>query len=774
MKKHFILPFFASILLLALLSLYSCDNVAPGIEESENIVTETSGTETSGTEMSGTETSDTEMSDTEKSDTEKSDTETSDTETSDTETSGTETSGIETSDTEISDTETSDSEKSDSEKSDTEKSDTETSDIETSDTETSYTETDKTENVPPQNTYTVIWKNHDGTVLETDENVVFGTTPSYNGTTPQRETTAEFTYTFMGWILDVSSESGEITYIAQFTSTTNVYTVIWKNYDGTVLETDEDVAYGTTPSYNSDTPQKAATAEFSYTFIGWTPDISAVNGNITYTAQYTSTTNAYTVIWENYDGAVLETDEDVLFGTTPSYNGTTPQRGTTAEFTYTFAGWTPDINAVNGNITYTAQYTSTTNVYTVIWENYDGTVLETDEDVAYGTIPSYNGDTPQKAATAEFSYTFIEWTPDISAVNGNVTYTARYIPITNAYTVIWKNYDGTVLETDEDVSFGTTPSYNGATPQRETSAEFYYTFIGWTPDISAVNGDVTYTAKFQEQSLFAFSETGVGYSVDAYYGNSTKVIFPSQYNGKDIVEIGSGVLYNNDKVLEVVLPDTVTKIGNLSFSNCSKLYKINIPAECQYIGDYVMMNTNVEEITLPASISTIGYKWLYKSPIKTLRFEGNPNQFVGNYFGVVSGTISLSTSSGNYLEDHFNRTTEESKETVNVGVGYLPKYYYNRWTLKSNNRWFNATVDGEQIRVFANGNNSNYTYTEILERTEKKDGGRKVYWYTYTYMRGAFALLPTTLTTIEISRNSEVNTSVLIGYASHLTISYYD
>ena len=43
--------------------------------------------------------------------------------------------------------------------------------------------------------------------------------------------------------------------------------------------------------------------------------------------------NAYTVTWNNYDGAQLEQDTNVLYGATPNYGGATPKRDATAEFT---------------------------------------------------------------------------------------------------------------------------------------------------------------------------------------------------------------------------------------------------------------------------------------------------------------------------------------------------------------------------------------------------------------------------------------------------------
>ena len=149
--------------------------------------------------------------------------------------------------------------------------------------------------------------------------------------------------------------------------------------------------------------------------------------------------------------------------------------------------------------------------FTVTWKNYDGTILETDENVEYGTTPEYNGATPTKTATAQYTYTFSGWDKDITAVTGDVTYTAQFTETTNSYTVTWKNDDGTILETDENVEYGTTPTYDSATPTKADYAEYRYIFNSWTDGtneyavddtLPAVTGDVVYTATFITASRF--------------------------------------------------------------------------------------------------------------------------------------------------------------------------------------------------------------------------------------------------------------------------------
>ena len=386
------------------------------------------------------------------------------------------------------------------------------------------------------NAYTVTWVDDDSTELEVDYDVLYGATPEYNGATPAKEATAQYTYTFKGWTPTISPVTGNVTYTAEYNEAVRKYTVTWVDEDGTELEKDENVEYGMMPEYNGTEPSKAKDAQYTYKFDGWTPEIVSVTGDAVYTATYKATTNAYTVTWKNDDGTVLEKDENVLYGTTPSYDSDEPAKAATAEYTYTFDKWTPEVVDVTGDAVYTATFTATKNAYTVTWVDEDGTELELDENVEYGTMPEYNGATPVKEATARYTYTFDKWTPEVVEVTGNATYKATYKATTNAYTVTWVNDDDSVLETDTNVEYGTMPEYNGSTPTKAATAEYTYTFKGWDPEVVSVTGDATYKATYSQTAnsydltiKYAYedgSEAADTYSETLEYGKTYDVESP--------------------------------------------------------------------------------------------------------------------------------------------------------------------------------------------------------------------------------------------------------
>jgi hypothetical protein len=78
------------------------------------------------------------------------------------------------------------------------------------------------------------------------------------------------------------------------------------------------------------------------------------------------------------------------------------------------------------------------------------------------------------------------------------TYTVEEETETKTYTIRWLNYDGTVLEIDEEVPEGETPMYNGATPTRAEDSQYTYTFKGWDKTVVAATADATYTATYTQ------------------------------------------------------------------------------------------------------------------------------------------------------------------------------------------------------------------------------------------------------------------------------------
>ena len=277
---------------------------------------------------------------------------------------------------------------------------------------------------PKPVTYTITWKNYDGKVLELDEGVVKDSTPTYDGLTPNRESDAQFTYTFQGWTPEVKAATADAEYVATYKTETNKYTVTWKNENGTVLKT-EDVFYGTTPVYQGETPTKDSTVEHTYTFEKWTPDVAPITGNTTYVASFKEEARKYNVTWKNADGSVLKTDS-VPYGAVPMYGETAPTQDPTAQYSYVFASWTPNVVAVTGDAEYTATYNSEIRKYTVTWTNHDGTVLEVDSNVPYGDTPEYNGEQPARANGANVEYTFKGWSPEVGPITGDTTFVADY------------------------------------------------------------------------------------------------------------------------------------------------------------------------------------------------------------------------------------------------------------------------------------------------------------------------------------------------------------
>lgn len=368
------------------------------------------------------------------------------------------------------------------------------------------------------------------------------------------------------------------------------YTISWE-VEGTVVDTDS-VAYGTLPSYTGSTPVKTEDSKYTYEFAGWTPEISAVSGEATYTAVFNSIPKTYTIYWYAEDNSLVTTqdvaygsaitnipkvpeklgsvgswvdvpetmpDHDVMIypayvkgslvtwflegtadgasyqqgfenGTQIAYNRSNPTKPADAEYTYTFEGWA---TAENGSV--------------VIGTDNTGYPVASESDFSYYAVFSK---TPREytiewVADGEVVYTEIiaygsavDFIPEVPAKTGHTgkwgtspaTMPAKDVTVTAEYTPI--DYTITWIvdgnENETTFAYGTMPSFSGSTAKPST-ATTDYTFTGWDKEIEAVTGDTTYTAQY--------SEAARKYTVTWQYDNGTVIDTFTVANGAAITDV---------------------------------------------------------------------------------------------------------------------------------------------------------------------------------------------------------------------------------------------
>jgi len=397
--------------------------------------------------------------------------------------------------------------------------------------------------------WTINFINADGTLLET-KSLQHGSIVEYKGDEPSLASTAQYDYTFKGWDVEPTNATEDFDYHAVYDSTIRSYTIIFKDYDGSVIQS-SSFLYGKTPTCTL-VPKRSSTEEFNYSHSGWTPAVEMVTGEATYTAIYEATKVKYTVTFMNGSTVIEEQSVDYgsaavapsaptrdgykFVGWNVSFANVTKNLTVKALFDelvyhtvvvvvdkeknsknveendkfelpvapekdgYAFEGWYDadgklvgnpgDKIAVTEDLTLEAKYTVIS--YTITFANENGSEISS-EKVAYGQMPTAPKD-PTKASTAQYTYSFKGWNPAIESVTGAATYTAVFDSTLREFAVTFKNCS-TTLQTSS-VAYGTKPDYTGTTPTKTSTEKYDYVFKGWNPTIVSVTGAAAYTAVF--------------------------------------------------------------------------------------------------------------------------------------------------------------------------------------------------------------------------------------------------------------------------------------
>ena len=317
------------------------------------------------------------------------------------------------------------------------------------------------------------------------------------------------------------------------------------------------VEYGTLVStlIPAGTPTIEPTQEYTFAFDGWYRYVSStyaapltngeiVKGDIKLVAVFDYARNQYKVTFVDWDGSEIASN-DYDYGTSAAaITPADPTRESDAQYTYTFAGWSPSVARVTGEATYTATYTPVTRTYTVSYgcmylpsNNIDCPVASVNPvTVEYGTLVSslIPAGTPTIEPTQEYTFEFIGWQRYVSntyaapltegeTVKGDIKLVAAFDYATNQYKVTFVDWNGSEIFSDY-FEYGLDLSdYLPEDPTRENDERNSYTFAGWSPSIGDVMGEATYTATYTATAL-ASSSSG---TVEPSSSSETPVVSSS-------------------------------------------------------------------------------------------------------------------------------------------------------------------------------------------------------------------------------------------------------
>ena len=304
---------------------------------------------------------------------------------------------------------------------------------------------------------------------------------------------------------------------------------------------------------------------------------------------------------------------------------------------YIFGGWWTKENGGGNEFKVTTAVSSDTTVFAK-WNTYSYTVTFDGQDASTEASPAVK--TVASPATSVGSlpvspnktgYTFSGWYTQenglgdlftaATLITSDKTVYAKWTPI--SYIVTYDVGTSSVPEVHLTKTVTYPETTVGSLPS--APAKTGYLFGGWFTGENGAGTEFTSEHTITTNSLvYAYwlvcnsdgsvtigSYTGTlnpdgTLTIGAYTGSETEVVIPSSVGGLIVTGIADRAFWASD-ITSIIIPDSITTIGNNAFTFCSGLTSITIPDSVTSIGEYAFSYcSGLTSITIPDSVTSIG------------------------------------------------------------------------------------------------------------------------------------------------------------------------
>ena len=347
-------------------------------------------------------------------------------------------------------------------------------------------------------------------------------------------------------------------------------------------------------------------------FVGWDKSYVTVAEDLNITALYGDDNKSWTVTYTNWD--------DTPLGSEQVYDGEAAQGVPATREGYDFAEWVDatteqpvNMQHIFADITVKASFVEA--VYTITYVmRLDGkNIYEMGkENVKHGDMPVLwsvletlaKTDMEKELGEGEYELTILGWSPEITAATQDATYEMLFTWTPRKYTVIFQDWDHTILSTQE-VEYGGT-AQEPAEPKRDG-----YIFLDWDGSTTGITSDRTLTAKYYKVDKSGFCGPKLKWVFDEETGVLTITgegeMFDYEVVEEKIELMAPWFLFAvKEQLLQVELPEGMTTVGDVAFALCS-FTSLTLPASVTRIGKMAFAECGyLEKIVLPAGLTTIG------------------------------------------------------------------------------------------------------------------------------------------------------------------------